>query len=512
MSGRLKFSAFGPNNPLTILGTNQSHYLCSYLSQLGARSVVEEPRYFDRDYLAEFSAYYSTSAHSYGNACRRLHFFSAEVKRRHLLAASSGSARAWKSLQDSYLGFVVIRPLPFAPLGRTVLRWYPQPESDPIRITEPARDYVANIAGLPLTVHGLAWQQQDQSVGACATVALWTMLHSSALAHHRAIPTTAEITQLAHKRAGLGARVFPSTGLTYDQISEAVKECGLAPAVCEGDMRDPDGQLAGFSRVRFASSCAAFLRSGYPVLIGGWLEGAGGHAIVAVGFKEASSSSVPSGRVALQDADISFLYVNDDNIGPNARFEIVGGTSEGNPVRLVRSIPPAARDSKFPDPTETHPSFVPHMLVAAVHDGLRVTPDGLHKAGYRLSAAISILLNTYGKVLGTNFPGTTVSTRFLRIADYVGQELGRTLAHKRKVLGRVRLQLQERPQPMSLHVGVVRVGHGSQPLLDVVYDTTNGDAHIAPFGHLAFAPVSSRLLSGAGQMLHTDFGVGIKAY
>ena len=31
--------------------------------------------------------------------------------------------------------------------------------------------------GPRLEVEGLAWQQQDQGVGACATIALWTMLH-----------------------------------------------------------------------------------------------------------------------------------------------------------------------------------------------------------------------------------------------------------------------------------------------------------------------------------------------
>lgn len=195
-----------------IKASAQARYLRIYLADLGCTAAVVEPVYFDRDYLSEFQAFYSVSTRSYGNRCRRAHYFSGpSVDRAMLHGALAGDEDASRQLQSHYLGFVVLRPIPTAPIGRTVLRWYPDLTPATPRVTTPSREYHAHVAGLRLTVRGLAWQQQDQGVGACATIALWSMLHSSAFDDYHAIPSTADITRFAHLTASLGARVFPSS-------------------------------------------------------------------------------------------------------------------------------------------------------------------------------------------------------------------------------------------------------------------------------------------------------------
>jgi hypothetical protein len=174
--------------PSDVREASQVQYLRCYLADLNAQSVIEEPNYFDRDYLAEFAAFYSTSSKGYRNICRRLHLFDVPLPelRRTLAAALGGIEDGVARLNQSYLGFIVVRPLPMTPLGRTVLKLYPERSHNFPRETRPARDYRANLLGMPLEVRGLAWQQQDRGVGACATVALWTMFHSSALDEHHA--------------------------------------------------------------------------------------------------------------------------------------------------------------------------------------------------------------------------------------------------------------------------------------------------------------------------------------
>lgn len=221
---------FGPFDvaafPAGIRPSGQVDYLRCYLADLAAASVIEEPHYFDRDYLAEFAAFYSTSSKGYQNVCRRLHLFSLDhvQVRRIFLAALCGERAALERLNECYLGFLVLRPLTMTPFGRTVLRLYPERQPSYPRATKPARRYHVNLAGLRLEVAGLAWQQQDRGVGACATVALWTMFHSSALDEHHAVPTTVEITRTAHSRWPLSRRVFPSDGLNVHQICDAIKE------------------------------------------------------------------------------------------------------------------------------------------------------------------------------------------------------------------------------------------------------------------------------------------------
>jgi hypothetical protein len=162
-------------NPLRHIGGRQAEYLTRYLATLGAESVIEEPHYFDRDYLAEFAAFYSASARGYPNRCRRLHFFRGNIGRTDLQRMAESAAARDPELDQRYLGFVVLRPIVSAPFGRTVLGWYPDKKQDQPRITAPSRPYVSHLLGRDLSVTGLAWQQQDSAVGACATIALWSI-------------------------------------------------------------------------------------------------------------------------------------------------------------------------------------------------------------------------------------------------------------------------------------------------------------------------------------------------
>jgi hypothetical protein len=497
----LRFSNFGSDDPLSaLLPSTQVRYLQRYFAELNAAVVVEEPNYFDRDYLAEFSAFYSVSAAGYLNICRRIHFFSDSRANRTLFEeAASGNEEAAEVLNSSYLGFIVIRPIPAAPLGRTVVRWYEDRQPSTPRITQPSREYHVNIAGFQLTIRGLAWQEQDTGVGACATIALWTMLHSSAFDDHHAIPTTADITRAAHKSASMGARMFPSGGLRHDQICEAIKEQNLAPVIFEGDIKNKSGATVGFSRERFASTCAALIRSGYPVLLSGVFLGddpmLNGHAMCAVGFRSCSPGAVKAGEVELQESAIGYLYIHDDNIGPSVRFGIteikVNGLLRGDKITVISPNAPPAADpaNALPDSTENYPEFRPTSLTVAVHNDLRISPDKLHQSGMLIAKFLSSVIVVLAKEAKTNAFGVTVSTRFTKLADYVNRELKETIGPNPSLLGRVRLQLWETVPPMSLHLGLVRLGLGDgdgTPLLDILYDTTDTDRNHPVFAHIPY--------------------------
>lgn len=509
MPSPLLIEGFGDGDALDALvgESPQKKYLRCYLAELGASAVVVEPNYFDRDYLAEFQAFYSTSARSYTNRCKRLHFFSCPVDRVALEAAAGDDAGVKKRLQDAYLGFVVVRPIA-TKLGRVVLRWY----DDDRRATTPrvidpaARRYVCHLAGITLEVSGLAWQQQDSAVGGCATVALWTMLHSAAFDDAHAIPTTADITRFAHKTAALGSRVFPSHGLTRFQMLEAIKEAGLAPLVFDGEKSGG----AAFGTERFATSCASLIRSGYPVVIMGRLVGPNAppppdnkHAVCAVGFREVAAVAPAPAKVESQDARVARLYIHDDNIGPNLRFDIV---DDSGVVVMKRSVPKPATHKWMDDSHLKYPTFVPESLVTAVHDGVRTSPDVLHYRGLECARALRDALGMVGAGLGV-----TLSTRFSTVADYF-RDLGRVVGGNARALAKARLALVESVEPMSLHVGVIRIGHAQTALVDVLLDTTDTDHAGATFCHIAFDPDVSRLSSEMHRVGMVNWGSLVEAF
>lgn len=500
---RLRVDRFGTGDalePHTRL--TQGSYLRRYLADLGCSTVVEESAYFDRDYLAEYTSFYASSSKGYGNRCRRIHFFKGDVfDRQTLRRALNGSPRVQERLQSDYLGFAVIRPIPAAPFGRTVLRWYDDPTPKTPRRTA-KRQYLSHLAGLRLTVTGLAWQQQDTGVGACATVAIWSMLHSSAFDPHYLVPTTADITRAAHRTASLGARVFPSAGLTNVQLLEAIKEFGLNPFVIEGDIRK-DGKNF-FSPIRFSSLCAAMIRSGYPVLVIGDIP-EGRHAICAVGFRESPAPFAPFNDVALEDATTKHFYVHDDNIGPNIRCEV--GTDSDGVVNLTPSAPNTYGGAALPNPAGKYGPFKPLMLVGGVHHDLRVSLLPVYQSAISAAEALQRLL------LWQNDPqkklGLTISVRFERLSDYMRGGLASVHPAPSTVLGRTRLQLQEEVAPMSLRVGVVRLGLGSRPVADILFDTSDSERQLSAFCTLTFLTGLAKSLKKGG--LGFDFGTIVES-
>ena len=536
-SQRLQFCAYSKVNLVTIFGSTsrQILYLDSYLSELGTKVVLREPRYFDRDYLAEFAAFYSVSSKGYANICERLHFFSEKVGRRTMIAASGGSANALKRLQDAYLGFIVRRPIPEAPLGRTVLKWFPDSAADTTpRVPASSRKYFVHVAGVELYVEGLAWQQQDTGVGACATISLWSMFHSSALDDHHSIPTTADITQEAHKKHSFGIRMFPSKGLHIIQIYEVIKERDLVPLITEGDEKDVHGHTIGFSKDRFASTCASFIRSGYPVLIVGEFktsEGGGAHAICNVGFRSCIPSIGDPSIPDLADSNIKILYVHDDNLGPNVRFKIDvetkiirddskdGGMDAKQVVSLHPEAPPSHDGQSHPSsPTDNYGKFAPTQLIVAAHSDIRTDPDTLHKAALKHVSNIAEVLNHYlAESHGLEKLAFTVSSRFFKIKDYLGAELQDRLSgsssESRKVLSAVRLDLSENVDPMSLHIAVVRIGLDDATVFaDILYDTTDSDRNQPIFAHVAYNPLVAAVIQDLQKARGDNYGVCVKAY
>lgn len=494
----------------------QSSYLWGYLQGLSVEVVIEEPNYFDRDYLAEFSAFYSLSARGYPNICKRLHFFSSKkVTKELFIAALGGDPDATEHIQDTYLGFSVIRPIEKAPLARTVLAWFPDKDTLSSRVINPARIYTSTLAGLELTVEGLAWQQQDQAVSACATIGLWTMLHSSAFDSFHSIPTTVEITQAAHAKSSYGTRAFPSKGLRLEQILEAIKEQRLAPSISQGDIQLGNGSF-GFTKSRFASSCAAFIRSGYPVLIAGsYLNGASEdkHVICATGFRESSNYSVAEGEYCIMDECIEIIYAHDDNIGPNVRWEISVGP-EG--AAIIKTSTPAyvPPESQPEIPTLT---FRPEALIVALHEEVRISADEFFIGGIELTHSVCEVLNqSYNSAGVTPLPSLLFSTRFLQLKNYISTEISRVFHSDAALLANVRLALIEKAPPMSLHVGIVRIAAADADatlFMDVIYDTSDSDRNKPVFAHIVYDSGLDNLLNRiTPDIREAILGVSIQGY
>jgi hypothetical protein len=251
---------------------------------LGAGTAIVEYRYVDPDFRSEHSGFYSRTFRRYPSVAHRIHFFK-EAPDEDLMT----EVHAERFGDKTYLGYTVLRPLPGARIGRTMLT----PAQDIISdISCQVKDNV-NLFGEGLSVVGSPFMSQDSQLGVCAHMTLWVIgyYHHLAFGGSRFLPS--EIAAMIPAEIGFGRRA-PSGGLNISQMSAGCAALGRPPLVYACD-RLPKNE--SIPRI-----VCRYLNSGMPVIVA-----AGRHAFVLVGYKRQ--------QIGTPDERIQFI-AQDDERGP----------------------------------------------------------------------------------------------------------------------------------------------------------------------------------------------------
>jgi hypothetical protein len=361
----------------------RAKYLDRYLSRLRAQTLVVENHYTDGDYLDDFANYYVRSFVDYSRRCKRLHFFSCAFDESGFRERLLGGFP--QDLQDNYLGFAVIRPLPNAIFGRTVLATYPITAN---RQYPSIRSYAANLFGTELRVNSLAFQEQDTVIAACATVALWSAFQKTATLFRSRMPTPAEITRTATSST-FHSRPLPSRGLTLAQMAHAVKDVGLEPEVIECGPGVP-----------LLSLIYGYLGLGVPVVLGLEIEHHGLHAVTVTGYslkdsphlqrEDNYSGKTPLNRIGRR---INQLFLHDDGFGPFVKVatEEQISTPAGSVVQLSGTW-------TVPDHPGTFAKLKPIWAMIPAYNKIRLTYMDIQKSvllmNYLLAQVLPSMVDT----------------------------------------------------------------------------------------------------------------------
>jgi hypothetical protein len=388
------------DQPATFEKSVHAEFFKSYFEELGARTILVEEEYTDRDYLEDYAAYYSRCFHSFPRTCRRLHFLATELAKVEYDRILSGDDTLRGRVQQNYLGFVVVRPIPGYAIGRTCLRTYSEHGPDGVRAFPATREYEVNLQGVQLSLRSLAFQQQDRVVAACATAALWSAFHGTGVVFQHRIPSPVDITRNATAHIGDETRAIPSSGLNPAQMADAIRACGLEPVM----IRTHDVTvLKGAAR--------AYLLGRIPVLmIGGiYVESEpekekAVHAVTISGF--CSKEEAPkAGHIRLESDRISKFYVHDDGVGPFARMVFEPLDRNGHPT-LTTSVAPSS------DAIGSH-FFRPEGLLLPVYHKLRVAYPTVLAIATRFEKLLGWLREN-----GATLPEFTWDIRLTTVNDY----------------------------------------------------------------------------------------------
>lgn len=444
----------------------QVRYLASYLAHpsCGARTILVEHPYTDRHYLQEYEGYYATCLRPPPSCATRLHLFASEIDDAQLdeeivLAAQdeasfeAGEAR----LQQAYLGFIVVRPLPSVPIGRSVLRTYRDVASRVYASKE--NGHRVHLAGFALSVNGVQFCQQDIAVGACATAALWSALARVTRNDGGRAPSPLQVTRAATKYRASG-RVVPATeGLDAEQIVEAIRSFGY-----EARFIRIGGDAA--SKAAFLMVLKCYVNSGIPLILRVDVgEAQSSHAVVVVGYRRSDTTDeadcieteVSDSRTMLSSG-VSRLYIHDDRIGPYARALWSWGKDGDYPVLQIHTQD--ARFKEFESECRIFSAFVP------VYPKVRLDALDLRD--------MAVQLFTFAEFATASARGAEalqVELQFALEGSYRKEGM--------RLLGSRRAAVFARTARLSRYVGVIRFGRKSgEPLIDFVCDTTDFDRAI----------------------------------
>ncbi len=350
-------------------------YLQDYLETIGAQTLVVEHDYIDRDFLEDYAAYYVRCFQPYRKSCTRIHFFRESFPQDALekcIATDAGGISA-EVLAGSYLGFMVIKPLPERVIGRTCLTTYP---SDGTRSFPAARAFEANLFGIPLPIaRSLPFQEQDRMVSACATSALWTVFQATARQFQHQLLSPYEITRAATHLMPIESRAIPNHGLSLHMMAQAIRNVSLEPFL----IRVTTDYL-------LQTAIYSYLHAGIPLLLGvdlvrgnvkdGYMHNIGKHAIAVSGYNVGKAPTpITSSGLLLRSSCIDKIYAHDDQLGPFARLRLDTNAIVYRDGRGGQSTAQLSLVTSYPAEDGTEIRAVPDLLLVPLYHKIRIPAD-----------------------------------------------------------------------------------------------------------------------------------------
>jgi hypothetical protein len=287
---------------------NKSQFLffLNYLEASNTRTILIENDYHSQIYINSFLPHYQQGFFQYPKVCKRVHFFGSFFTIEDFNEIIYSQEECSINLFDSYIGYVVVRPLPDSIFGESLLR----PLNSEEGFFNSLATYRINFYGLEFEINSLPFLEQDKYITTCANIGLWIALNKTSQLFHHRLPEISEINNLAGQSQSLPGRVYGS-GLEAIQICNVLKSIGL-----ESEVR------TNFTEVsHFKALIHAYNNLGIPILFGYRSGNDSLHLVTIIGFKiSGQKSKVKQSQMPIYSDNISALYCFDDQSGPYSRI------------------------------------------------------------------------------------------------------------------------------------------------------------------------------------------------
>ncbi len=386
-------------------------YFARYLQDICASTVIVEERYTDQNLQSDRWACASYDDSTGRHPCARLHFFDAKAEEypemtkilNSLMDTKSNNSSerekledhnskilmhfltdSLDSMEDSYLGFMVIQLEGTKIVGTTCLSTYPVGNGVPAvgnnkstqtenREIPAVMECSVNLVGHKISVGSIGFREQDGVTSACATCSLWSLFQrtSEKYQHHSLSP--GKITTLALGIEQHGSPLPAELGLTLHHIERAIRSIpGLHPF----NITHSSNEKSKLKLNAILNFALPILDYGIPVIL--QIEKIGYsnppvHAICLVGYNYTDGQSNMDGsgqdeaavEINTRAKKITSLIAHDDNVGPFVQYNI---DDEGNITPLCDYLPEGHINKN------TEGKWYVRAAITALHHSIRIYP------------------------------------------------------------------------------------------------------------------------------------------
>ncbi|MBX2943611.1 MAG: hypothetical protein KF860_14835 [Cyclobacteriaceae bacterium] len=241
--------------------------------------LIESP-YIDKVYRDCYYTYFSSKSAHYKKECIRLSFFNGEIKAEEFTTESN-----YKSLQDRYLGFMILRPTDPKIIGRSTISPKAVSNNNFLCITAPVQ---ATANSIKFSVNGFPHSSQDTETITCAETTLWAIMEYFGNKYPEYKPVLPSMIINGLKKVS-AERQVPSKGLNIQQMAFTLKEFGFGTKVYARDE---------FGKNEFNRLFSTYIESGIPIIVAmsnrHIAKGDIAHALLCIGHERTDDSEIDS--------------------------------------------------------------------------------------------------------------------------------------------------------------------------------------------------------------------------
>lgn len=226
----------------------------AFIEQIQDSYIGVEYPYVDKLYRASYYNYYSSKLLHYHKNCLRLSFFSHPTTIHDFFQSNKKN-----QLENSFLGFLVLRPTPPNLIGRNFFTPAAFCKNDKLFVSTTTIEPTIN--GRKLKISGFPHCSQDSEMMVCAETTIWSIMEyfSNRYSDYHSILPQDINDILANKSV---ERQTPSQGLSEYHMSFVLKKLGFGVRMYSSSFT-----ASGYSLQNLYKIVQMYVESGIPVVV-----------------------------------------------------------------------------------------------------------------------------------------------------------------------------------------------------------------------------------------------------